>query len=131
MEGVKSIDLNFDKGLFTLTVEGKAVFKPSDIKKAVPKRFKVASIDVTDIVGTVKKDGDRLVLTASGVAIVIEKGKGEKAEAAYKDLSDKVAGGKTAFKCSGDLSERKEKKDNKEIELVVLTLSGAAEVEKK
>lgn len=123
--------MKFDEGLFTLTVDGKVFLKPSEIKKAVPKRYKVATIDVADLVGTVKKDGDRLVLTASGVDIVIEKGKGEKAEAAYKDLSDQVAAGKNTFKCSGDLGERKEKKDNKEVEIVVLTLSGATEVEKK
>lgn len=123
--------MDFDKRLFTLTVEGKTVFKPSDIKKALPKRYKVASIEVTDLAGTIKKEGDRLVLTAASVDIVVEKGKGDKAEAAFKDLSDKVAGGKTTFKCSGELSQRKEKRDNKQVEIVVLTLSGASEVEDK
>lgn len=106
--------VNFEEGLFTLTVNAKTAVKPSEIKKAA------AGFDVTKIVatlsGTVAKEKDGFVLTvASGLKYALSaaakeecaKGlkEGEKAECPIGKIGTLIESKTSVVKVTGVMTE--------------------------
>ena len=128
VKGVAKVEMDYDKKLFTLTVDFKARIKPSDIEKAVTKRFKVSKILVEGLVGSVKKDGDQVTFTSSRSKLkyVLEEAKDGKV---LKELREKL-GDKKRFRLSGEAKEikRTEKNTGKKKSVLTLVITGAKEI---
>jgi hypothetical protein len=128
LKGVKKVDMDFDKGLFTLEVDGKTALKPSDLKSAVKKRFTVESILLSGLHVEARKDGDKILVKAKGSGLELEAAKG-KDDKPYNDLAAKLGEGKTEFKLGGPVSEEKQKKDDKDVTVLKISVTDCSVVE--
>jgi hypothetical protein len=131
LKGVKKVDMDFEKGLFTLQVDGKTGIKPSDVRTAVKKKYKVESVVVEGLAGEARKDGDKVLFKAkgSGLEFLLLK---EKDGKAFDELCAKLGEGKTQFTLGGAAAEEKDKdKDGKEMDVLKLTVASAAVIESK
>jgi copper chaperone CopZ len=85
LAGVKEVKLSdFQKGLFTVSVDAKAAIKPSEIKKAAG-GYDVLRIEAT-ICGTVSKEKEGFVLTsAAGAKYAVKAASKEECEKGLKE----------------------------------------------
>jgi hypothetical protein len=130
LKGVNDVSLDFDNALVTLKVSGKTGLKPSDIKKALPKRFKATSIAAEELTGEASKDGDAVKFKAAGSGLEFEAAKAKDAKA-YDELVAKLGEGKTSFKLAGNLVEEKTKKEDKEVTVLRIEVTAVSLVESK
>lgn len=91
--------MDFKKGLFTLAVAEGTAITPSAIRKAVADKFKIPSIEVEGLVGTVRKskNGGAAMAIGRRTRAVLTDAKGKKA-------LESVENGQTV-KLSGSLVE--------------------------
>jgi len=116
--------MDFDKELFTITVEDKIAIRPSEIGAAVPKKYKVASIAVLNLRGEATRRGESFVFKAKGTGLEFEIKKDDKGKPMDRALGK-------ALKVSGEIAEETRKdKDGKEIKFLTLAPT-AVEEEKK
>lgn len=122
--------MDFDKGLFTLQVEGKAGIKPSDVRAAVKKSYTIEAVVVEGLPGDARKDGDKVLFKAKGSGLEFEVIQ-DKEGKAFGELQAKLGEGKTEFKVGGTATEEKAKDaDGKEVSVLKLILASAAAIEK-
>jgi hypothetical protein len=104
LKGVKSVEMDFENGLFTLAVDSKTGLKPSEIKAAVPSRFSVASIEAADLVGDVGHDEETFTFTSeAGLEFLLQAD--EKNEAPFEEIHEQLHKGKSRFKIAGTMIE--------------------------
>ena len=131
LKGVKTTNLDFKKGLFTLTVEASSGIKPSDIRAVVNKKYGITSVVVEELTGTARKAGDKILFKAKGSGLEYELVKAKDAKP-YEALAAKVGEGKTEFRIGGDTAEEKRKEaEGKETTVLTLALASCAVVESK
>lgn len=124
LKGVTWTSMDFDKELFTITVEDKIAIRPSEIVAAVPKRYKAASIAVVNLRGEAIRRDEALFFKAKGTGLEFEIKKDDKSKPMENVLGK-------ALKVSGEIAEET-RKDKAGKETKVLTLAPAVvEVEKK
>ena len=122
--------MDFDKGLFTLQVEGKTGLKPSDIRAAVKKDYTIEAVVLVGLSGDARKDGDKVLFKAKASGLEFEVIK-DKEGKAFDELQAKLGEGKTEFKVGGTATEEKAKDaDGKDVSVLKLTLASAAVLEK-
>ena len=128
LKGVKKVKMDFDKKLFTLTVDARAKIKPGAILKAVPKRFTVPKILAEGLVGTVKKDRDKIVFTSKKSKLKYELEEAAKGKV-LRELLKKLGDNKI-FRVSGEAKEVevRDKKTHRVKKVLKIVLSKAEKI---
>ncbi len=121
--------MTFDQGLFTLTVDGKTGIKPSELRAAA-KKYKITSLEFADLIGEASKDGDKVLFKVKGSEQELDVAKGKDPKA-YDELLAKLGEGKTSFKLAGLVTDKKQKKDGKDVVVLTLSLNACSLVESK
>lgn len=104
--------MDFKKGLFTLSVADGTVITPTQVRKAVRDKFKIPTIEVDGLVGTVRKSkGGRTAM------MLDRRNRAELTDAKGKSAVAKLESGQTV-KVSGALIEKGEK-DKKRLTIQV------------
>jgi len=124
LEGVDSVEMDYEEKLFTLKVPAKNGIAPAAIHEALPKRFKVASLRYDSIEGVVRSEEDGLYFrSTAGVEFELRKADGE----AWKTLNGIKAG--LPVRLSGwGLYETREDEEGKEFQVNMLGVTSAEEV---